>query len=75
MNPSPPNLTDDELFSLEWKIARRADELSRDSRSNPAHDLEHWQQAEREIWPAMSAAHEPVSPDVERQTSNGGRPI
>lgn len=40
----------DELFLLEWKIAQRADELSRRLGVDRAHALENWRTAEREIW-------------------------
>jgi hypothetical protein len=45
-----PPLPSDELFQLEWKIAQRADELSRRLGVDPKHALEHWRQAEREIF-------------------------
>ncbi|HEX2852575.1 MAG TPA: hypothetical protein VHO24_05000 [Opitutaceae bacterium] len=42
-------LPNDLLFHIERKIARRADELSRFP--NPSSlPLDHWWQAEREIW-------------------------
>jgi hypothetical protein len=40
----------DELFEVELRIARRADELVRRFGFDPAHALERWRQAEREIW-------------------------
>jgi hypothetical protein len=46
----PATLTwDDELFHLQLRVARRADELSRGSPASRAHDLEIWFQAEREV--------------------------
>lgn len=63
---SPQLHSDDELFRLERRIARRADELSRLKGCDRGHALDHWRQAEREIWdacvqrmtaPATAAAH------------------
>ncbi len=45
-----PPLPTDELFLIEWKIAQRADELSRRLGVDPAQSLEHWRQAEREVF-------------------------
>lgn len=45
----------DFLFTLERKIARRADELDREFGIDPAHALEHWRQAEEEIWRWLKA--------------------
>lgn len=44
----------DELFNLERRIARRADELSHQFGYNPHRALEHWRQAETEIWEGLS---------------------
>ncbi len=48
---SPRAIAEDELLTLELKIARRADELSRSSLivSSPKHDRETWHQAEYEF--------------------------
>ena len=46
----PPPLPTDELFQIERKIAQRADELSRSLGVDREHALEHWRQAEREIF-------------------------
>ena len=43
-------LPHDELFQLEQRIARRADELDRELGIDFTRALEHWRQAEREIW-------------------------
>ena len=40
---------DEELFQLELRVARRADELARGNESSRGHDLQIWFQAEREI--------------------------
>ena len=40
----------DELFQLEQRIARRADELDRVHGVDFARTLEHWRQAEQEVW-------------------------
>lgn len=45
-----PKLPTDELFEVERRIARRADELTRRFGSDPVHALEYWRQAEREVW-------------------------
>lgn len=45
-----PQLPTDDLFQLERRIARRADELARDFGLDRGHSLEHWRQAEREVW-------------------------
>lgn len=41
---------DEELFRLEQKIAQRADELSRQFGVDRSRALDHWRQAEREVW-------------------------
>lgn len=41
---------DDELFRLERRIARRADELARRLGFDRGNALDHWRQAEREIF-------------------------
>ena len=53
--------TDDPLFELERKIARRADELTRQRGTDREHALEHWREAEREIWESYLAQREPRS--------------
>jgi hypothetical protein len=40
----------DDLLRLEMKIAQRADQLWRNNGRTRGHDLQHWLQAEREIW-------------------------
>ena len=45
-----PSLEDDDLFQMERRIARRADELARTVGTNPHSTLEHWQRAESELW-------------------------
>ena len=45
-----PSLEDDDLFQMERRIARRADELARTVGTNPNNTLEHWQRAESEYW-------------------------
>lgn len=40
----------DELFELELRIARRADQLARLSESDPQSAMEYWHQAEQEVW-------------------------
>lgn len=45
-----PAMSDDALFRVERKIARRADELSRQLGYDPGNALDHWRQAEREVW-------------------------
>lgn len=41
---------EEELFQLELRVARRADELAGRSAANRGQDLLHWFQAEREIF-------------------------
>jgi hypothetical protein len=40
----------DELFELERRIARRADELTRKLGTDRGQALEHWRQAEAEVF-------------------------
>ena len=42
--------SDDALLRLETMIAQRADELSREFGMDRGRALEHWRQAEREVW-------------------------
>lgn len=42
---------DDELFQLELRVARRADQLANGRGSSRGRDLETWFEAEREIFP------------------------
>lgn len=42
--------TEDDLLRLEMWVAQRADELSQQSGGSRGRDLEHWLQAEREIF-------------------------
>jgi hypothetical protein len=44
------SLPDDDLFQVERRIARRADELERLFGTNPRSALDHWRQAEAEVW-------------------------
>jgi hypothetical protein len=48
------DIPNDELFQLERKIARRADQLL-EQRSSELTALDSWLQAEREIWETMAA--------------------
>jgi hypothetical protein len=56
MNPSHLPATpavdfpEDDLLRLEMKVAQRADQLSERHGRVPGRDLEHWLQAEREIF-------------------------
>ena len=45
-----PSLQDDDLFQMERRIARRADELTRTLGTNPLSALDHWRRAEAELW-------------------------
>jgi hypothetical protein len=47
---STPEFPSDELFEVERRIAQRADELARQHGTDRSRALEHWRQAEREIW-------------------------
>lgn len=58
-NPQPPPAVNeskpqsdiaDALAKVELEIARRADELSRNQKTAYRHPLDHWRQAEEEIW-------------------------
>lgn len=49
-----PKLPKDELFRVELRIARRADELARLHGTDPAHALDPWRQAERELLGVLS---------------------
>jgi hypothetical protein len=44
-----PRLPTDELFRVELRIARRADQLVRMHGNDPVHALDPWRQAEREL--------------------------
>ena len=44
------SLPDDDLFQVERRIARRADELARLYGTNSRTALDHWRQAEAEVW-------------------------
>lgn len=48
MNTTP--LPTDELFELELRIAKRADELARQCQTDTEHSVDAWGQAERELW-------------------------
>ena len=58
-----PSFTSDILFEVERKIAKRADELDRCFGFDPGHALEHWRQAEVEVWDELVAAETSVSND------------
>jgi hypothetical protein len=45
-----PSLEDDDLFQMERRIARRADELARTAGTNSHSTIEHWRRAESELW-------------------------
>jgi hypothetical protein len=45
-----PITSEDALFDAERTIARRADELARQSGNDPSQALAHWLEAEREFW-------------------------
>jgi len=51
----PRNFPQDELFQVEQRIARRADELSQRFGADPNDALGHWRRAEREIWDGIEA--------------------
>lgn len=53
MNPTP--YPTDELFELELRIAKRADELVRETGMDREHSLDLWRQAEREFWQTRDA--------------------
>lgn len=60
----------DELFEVELRIAQRADELVRLHGTDPVHALEHWRQAEREVWTqTLDRAFDP-SPRVHAPSRN-----
>lgn len=52
---NPDARFDQELFRLERRIAKRADQLARDKGVDRGHALDHWRQAEREVWESRSA--------------------
>lgn len=53
-----PEDATDTLFELEQKIARRADELTREQGGDFAHALNNWRQAEREVWENYVDTHD-----------------
>ena len=59
---------DDLLFQVERQIARRADELDRELGVNPGHALDHWRQAEQEVW--SRAAEKSWSTAVAEKSAN-----
>ena len=63
----------DELFEVERRIAQRADELTRRYGFDPAHALEHWRQAEQEVWQSPSVRPGNVCEFPSRLTSHGRR--
>ena len=60
-------LSQDPLFELERRIARRADQLSRQLGFNRCQALEHWRQAEREVLQEYTADDEVAVPADERE--------
>ena len=48
--PNNLSLPDDDLFQVERRIARRADELARLYGTNSRSALDHWRQAEADVW-------------------------
>lgn len=63
---NPLSLPTDDLFQLERRIARRADALSRRFGVDRGHDLQHWRQAEREVWSALAPRTESGADEPER---------
>jgi hypothetical protein len=59
---NPDEIPEDELFQLEWKIAQRADALMRQAGGDPKSAMDHWNEAEHEIWGAIASA--PVRIDL-----------
>lgn len=57
-----PTGSSDPLFQVEQKIARRADELDRCFGIDPEHALEHWRQAEAEVWRDLVATEPALAP-------------
>ena len=53
----------DRLFEVEQRIAQRADELDRRFGMDPTHALEHWRQAEAEVWSDVFATETSVFAD------------
>lgn len=53
---NPPKFPKDQLFRVELRIARRADELARLYGSDPVHALDPWRQAEREMFGVLATA-------------------
>ena len=51
-------LPDDALFRIERRIAQRADELSQERGPDRQHNLDHWLQAEREVWATVDVVSE-----------------
>jgi hypothetical protein len=62
----------DPLFELERKIARRADEISRQLRDS-GRSIEPWCQAEREIWDGELALAEMPSGELRRPPATSRR--
>ena len=56
-----PKIPDDELFQVERVIAQRADELSRERGFDPTRALDHWRQAENEVWERLNVARDLAS--------------
>ena len=62
-----PRFADEELVALQLRVARRADEISRQNAADRGADLERWLQAEREcLFGSAGSAVSAVGPDAER---------
>jgi hypothetical protein len=48
--PAATRALHEDLFEIELRVARRADELARDRGSDRQRDVAHWSEAEREVW-------------------------
>lgn len=57
MNSKTHDLPSDDLFRIERSIAQRADELSRARGVDRGHALDHWRQAEDEVWQSADVVH------------------
>ena len=64
--PNNSSLPDDDLFQMERRIARRADELTQKFGTDPLSALDHWRRAEAEVWD---------SPPTLRRQEDSGRVI
>lgn len=67
MTENSPRFADEELVALQLRVARRADELSRNNTADRGADLERWLQAEREcLFSSVGSAVEAIGPGTER---------